>query len=445
MSGSDDAPLGRSGGRGTVAVAFSGGRDSLGLLHATTRAAALLELQVVALHVHHGLVPDADAWVRSAQRLCARWRRRGWPIRLRWTRLDSAPARGDSVEAWARRERYAALHRMAAEEGASLVLLAQHRRDQAETVLLQALRGGGPKALAAMPRHWERDGLLWVRPWLSQSRTAVDAYITRYRLRPIEDPSNDDPRWARNRLRKDVWPALVAAFADAEQALAAAAERSAEAAAALAELAANDLASVAREGMLDQAAWLRLSPPRRVLVLRSWLAENLPAGAPESLVQRLMAEWPGAGAARWPVDAHRMLQAYRGRLCWIAVRSGSDVSAAVQRVDLSASGDVDLPPWNGHFEVRLAAAGGVAPSALERAELRVRSGGEKFQRAPNTPPRSLKKQYQLAGIAASERQGPLVWSGEQLLYVPGLGLDARALAEPGQPQLTLRWVLHRNS
>lgn len=434
-----------SGGRGTVAVAFSGGRDSLALLHATTRAAVLLDLDVVALHVHHGLVPGADAWVLSAQRLCARWRRRGWPIRLRWARLDSAPASGDSVEAWARRERYAALRRMAAEEGASLVLLAQHRRDQAETVLLQALRGGGPKALAAMPRQAERDSMLWVRPWLSQSRAAIDAYISRYRLRPIEDPSNDDPRWARNRLRKEVWPALVAAFGDAEQALAAVAERAAEAAAALAELAASDLASVARNGMLDRTTWLRLSPPRRALVLRSWLAEVLLTGVPESLVQRLLVEWPRTAAARWPVDARRMLQAYRGGLRWVAVRPDSRAPAAAQRMDLSVAGDFDLPAWNGHLEVRLATAGGIAPSALKHAELRARSGGEQFQRALRTPPRSLKKQYQLAGLPAPERHGPLVWAGDRLLYVPGLGIDARALAEPGRPQLTLSWVLHRNS
>src|SRR6185369_13650037 len=109
-------------------------------------------IEVVALHVHHGLMPQADAWVQSAVRLCARWQAAGWPLRLRWHRLDSTPAQGDSVEAWARRERYAALAQMAREEGASLVLLAQHRRDQAETVLLQALRGGGPRGLAAMPR-----------------------------------------------------------------------------------------------------------------------------------------------------------------------------------------------------------------------------------------------------------------------------------------------------
>ena len=434
-----------SGGRSTVAVAFSGGRDSLALLHACVRAAAALGLDVVALHVHHGLVPGAERWVQSAQRLCARWRRRGWPVRLRWQALASAPAPGDSVEAWARRERYRALHQMAAEEGASIVLLAHHRRDQAETVLLQALRGGGPKALAGMPRQAVREGVVWARPWLAQPRTAVDAYIRRYQLNPIEDPSNDDPRWARNRLRTALWPTLVAAFGDAEQALAAVAERAAEAAAALAELAASDLASVEREDSLDRAAWLRLSPPRRALVLRSWLARHLPSGVPESLVQRLQAEWPAATAARWPMDAHHVLQAYRGGLRCVAAGPDRAAAGSAQRLDLSRAGDFDLPAWSGRFEVRTATEGGITSSALQQVELRSRSGGEQFQRAPRTPPRSLKKQYQLAGIAAPERHGPLVWAGQRLLYVPGLGVDARELAEAGQPQLTLRWVLHRSS
>ena len=438
-----DVARAADGGRPTVAVAFSGGRDSLALLHATTRAAGSFGIDVVALHVHHGLVPVADEWVRSAQRLCARWRRRGWPVRLRWQRLDGTPAQGDSVEAWARRERYAALRRMAAEEGASLVLLAQHRRDQAETVLLQALRGAGPKGLAAMPRVAQREGLMWVRPWLSQPREAIDAYIKRYQLRPVEDPSNADVRWARNRLRERVWPALTSAFPDAEQSLAAVAARAAEVSAALAEWTAADLAAVEREGGLDRAAWLSLSPARRALLLRAWLAQQLRSGAPESLVRRLLQEWPRAGTAQWPADGHRVLQAHRGRLR-VVVRAGDPpAQGGLGTLDLSVAGDHAVPAWHGHFEVRSATEGGIDQARLREVQLRARSGGERFQRAPKTPPRSLKKQYQSAGITGAGREGPLAWSGQQLLYVPGLGIDARATAEPGQPQLTLRWVLHR--
>jgi tRNA(Ile)-lysidine synthase len=443
MSLDTDARRSAGDDRRTVAVAFSGGRDSLALLHATTRAAAVLGLDVVALHVHHGLVSAADEWVRSAQRLCARWQRRGWPVRLRWQRLSGTPGPGDSVEAWARRERYAALRRMAVEEGASLVLLAQHRRDQAETVLLQALRGAGPKGLAAMPRAIEREGLVWLRPWLSQAREAIDAYIRRYRLRPIEDPSNADSRWARNRLRSEVWSALRGAFPDVENALSAVAARAAEASAALAEWTAVDLAAVVRDGALDRSAWLALSPSRRAFVLRAWLTDQLASGAPESLVQRLLREWPNVEVAQWPAGEGRVLHAYRGRLCWAFAAEAGPEQGREESLDLSTVGVHEVPAWRGHFEVGKGVSGGLAPALLREAQLRARSGGEQFQRAPKTPPRSLKKQYQLAGVAAPERHGPLVWSRERLLYVPGLGVDARATAEPGQPQLTLRWVLHR--
>ena len=152
---------------------------------------------------------------------------------------------------------------MALARGVDLVLLAHHRRDQAETFLLQALRGGGVAALSAMPAVVRRDGVTWARPWLAQPREAIEAYARRHRLRWIDDESNDDDRFARNRLRRRVWPALVGAFADAEGSLADAAERVQDAAAVVDEVAALDLAAIADERGLDLAAWRALSVARR--------------------------------------------------------------------------------------------------------------------------------------------------------------------------------------
>ncbi len=286
---------------GTVAVAFSGGRDSLALLHATCRAAQALGLQVLALHIHHGLLPEADGWLRQAQQLCARWRRRGWPLALRWQRLDGQPAPGDSLEAWARAGRHAALAAMARESGASLLLLAHHRRDQAETFVLQALRGGAPAGLSAMPRQIQRAGLVWARPWLDQPRCAIDSYLRRHRLQPVDDPSNADVRLARNRLRLQVWPGLAQAFPHAETSLAAAAMRAQEARAALDELAALDLAAlVDADGRLQVAGWRGLSAARQANALRAWWAAQAGHSAPQALVTRLLAEVRTQGVARWP-------------------------------------------------------------------------------------------------------------------------------------------------
>ena len=425
-------------GKPTVAVAFSGGRDSLALLHATVRAAADLDVEVVALHVHHGLSAQADGWVVSAQALSRRWQRKGWPVRLRWLRLEGQPQRSDSIEAWARRGRYAALANMARDEGASIVLLAHHRRDQAETVLLQALRGAGPRGLAAMPRSAERDGLIWARPWLDQPREAIEAYCRRYRLKGVDDPSNVDPALARSRLRAQAWPAFIAAFPDAEQSLAAVARRAGESVALAAEVAAVDLLPVADARGLHMAAWLGLSPARRANALRAWLRARLPAGSPESLIARLLDELPRSRHARWPAPAGHALVLYRGLLQLAPGESPPTPAELV--VDLSRPGVYPIAQWHGAFEVSAVARLGIAAASLAAARLSARRAGEQFQRAPRAALRSLKKQFQEVGLAAHERSGPLVYSGEQLIYVPGLGIDARAWAAEGSAQLGLRWL-----
>src|SRR5437868_2887228 len=210
--------------RPVVAVACSGGRDSVALLHATARACETLATRVVALHVHHGLMAEADRWAADLAALCARWN-----VAFACERLAGAPAAAQSVEAWARRERYAALGRMARAAGAGIVLLGHHAHDQSETVLLQALRGAGPAKLAAMPRIVERDGLTWARPWLARTGAEIAAYVAPLGVEVACDPSNTDPRFARSRLRAAVLPAFRQAFPEVDGALAAAARRAGEA------------------------------------------------------------------------------------------------------------------------------------------------------------------------------------------------------------------------
>jgi len=423
-----------------VAVAASGGRDSTALLHATARAAQGQSIEVVALHVHHGLNPAADDWQLHLQRQCARWARAGLPVRFTAMRLTGTPARGESIEAWARRGRYAALAQMAREAGAQVVLLAHHRRDQAETLLLQALRSAGPAGLAAMPREAERGGLLWCRPWLDQPVAAIEAYIARYRLAHIDDDSNQDTRFDRNRLRHDVWPALLAAFPQAEAALAQAARLSQQAAALVNEVAATDLAALQDDldAGISVAAWTALSPARQAAVLRQWLQPAVEAGVRETLIERLVAELPRARAARWPVDARCELRLYRGRLTLAALALPA-ASAAPTPVALDQPGRIELPAWGGTLELVPAKHGGAPLSLLAHAGLRERQPGDQFQLTPRSTARSLKKQFQALGVPAWQRSGPIVAADAQVIFVPGLGIDARALAAPGEPQLAIRW------
>ena len=429
--------------RRCIAVAYSGGRDSTALLHATLVQAAAIGVDVVALHIHHGLSPNADHWLAHCEVQCQRWARRGLPVRLVARRLDDRPRRGDSIEAWARRERYRALRAAALEAGASAVLLAHHRRDQAETVLLQALRGAGPAGLAGMPAQVERDGIVWLRPWLGRPRSQIETYVRRHRLVHIDDESNVDPRFARNRLRLEVWPALSVAFSDAETTLAATAAWAAEASQALNELAEIDLAAVSDERGLDVSPWRLLSAARRSNVLRAWLRRAARGqAAPATLVLRLLDELPARRTARWPHPVGE-LRLYRGILSLDtrAARPSAGEAGAARETTLQVhrAGTYRLSGWGGNLRIVRVREGGVPLAWLGQIELKAREGAEQFQAGIGRPPRSLKKQFQNASIAAWERDGPLVYSGGQLVFVPGLGLDARVIGLPGQALVTLHW------
>lgn len=423
--------------RRVVAVAYSGGRDSTALLHATAVAAREAGIEVVALHVHHGLSVQADAWLAQGQALCRRWARRGLPVSFESERLAERPSKGDSIEAWARRERYRALRRLALANGASIVMLAHHRRDQAETVLLQALRGAGVAGLAGMPREVERDGITWIRPWLDRPREAIEAYVRRHRLAHIDDDSNDDPRHARNRLRLEVWPALTAAFPQAEGSLADVAAWASQAHANLADLAQIDLAEITDVRGLRIAAWVALAEHRRANALRAWLRRETGTTPSASLCMRLLDELSASPTGCWPLE-HGELRVHRG-----VARVVSPTRALIARettVSIRRAGRLPLPGWAGTLVARRVREGGVPIAWLAQLDLRERSGGEQFQAGIGRPPRSLKKQYQAADVPAWLRDGPLVYSGGQLVFVPGLGIDARVIALPGQAQAVLEWV-----
>ena len=361
------------------------------------------------------------------------------PVELVASRVAGRAPAGQSVEAWARRARYRALRELALARGVDLVLLAHHRRDQAETFLLQALRGGGVAALSAMPRVIRRDGVTWARPWLEQPREAIEAYARRHRLRWIEDDSNDHERFARNRLRLRVWPALLEAFGAAESSLADAARRVQDAAAVVDEIAALDLATIADESGLDLAAWHALSVARRRQALLRWLRSALAEAPPASLVDRLMDEAIASGPQRrWPAGGLE-LRSYRGRLQAVAPSPAAGEKPRLV-LDLSNPGRHEIAAWGGAIRVDRVEAGGMSLARAARLELRARAPGDRFQAGTGRPPRSLKLQFQANGVAPALRAGPILCSDGLTVFVPGLGLDARARAATGETQVAVTWL-----
>lgn len=427
-----------------LAVAVSGGLDSTALLHALARQARDVGASVVALHVDHGLQAVSAEWGRRIRRQCQRWCAAGLPVSARVHRVQQTPPAGVSIEAWARKVRYAALAQMARELGATHVWLAHHRRDQAETFLLQALRGAGPAGLAAMPTVLWRDGLCWLRPWLQQPRAAIAAYARRWRLSWVEDATNTDTRFDRNRLRCDVWPALLVGFPQAETALGQSARQAARAAALMEEMGTHDLARLRTpEDGLSVTGWQALSPARRHAVLRAWChAQALTV--PDSLLERLLVELPTARSGqRWPCAVGVSLRLYRGHLRQVAEGAPPGLPDATAVLPYPGPGRHVLPAWGGVLTVRAVSQGGVAAHWLTHAVLRARQGGESFQFEPHSTARSLKKQYQARAVPAWQRHGPLLCAGPAqgggVLFVPGLGVDARACAPDGEPQWLPEW------
>jgi tRNA(Ile)-lysidine synthase len=212
-----------------IGVGLSGGCDSVVLLH-LLHGLGLGE-RLTAIHVHHGLSPNADAWAAFCAEYCARL---GVPLQLAHVEVDRRSGLG--LEAAARTARYAAL----AECPGEVLVLAQHQGDQAETLLFNLLRGAGVAGAAAIPEVRQLAGRRLLRPLLGCSRDELEAYAAQHALAWIEDESNADTRYSRNFLRHDILPVLRRRFPAAERSLAQAAQHFAEADDLLAELAAAD-------------------------------------------------------------------------------------------------------------------------------------------------------------------------------------------------------------
>ena len=247
-----------------MGVAYSGGADSTALLMA---AATLWPGRVCALHIHHGLQDAADEFERHCKVLCINLQ-----LPLYSLRVDARPESGDSPEDAARRARYRALAQLAQQHRLVAVLLGQHANDQVETLLLALSRGAGLPGLAAMPELLDRNGARFYRPLLRTAPESLRDWLQRTHTGFVDDPSNQDLRYTRNRIRADVLPVLAATFPQFRQTFARSAQHAAQAQRLLVELADADLAAVGNPPLIRQLQ--KLSEDRQSNVLRHWLRQD---------------------------------------------------------------------------------------------------------------------------------------------------------------------------
>ncbi|KGB99068.1 tRNA lysidine(34) synthetase TilS [Burkholderia cepacia] len=430
-----------------IAIAYSGGLDSTVLLDAAVRVAGAS--RCVALHVHHGLSANADAWVAHAEAQAAR---RG--VAFESMRVDVPRDSGLGLEATARERRYAALDEMGERHGVAALWLAQHADDQAETVLLQLLRGAGIAGLAAMAPRYRPDGtrIERVRPLLRLLRAQLERYAEQHALAWIDDESNGDTRYARNALRIDVLPALAVHFPGFRDALGRAAQHAAAAQRLLDDLAELDFAVAARDDgqALSRDALVAFDDTRGANLLRFWMRR---LGLPGASAARLANMMRQLRAAR---DAHALrvdhagqcLRLYRDVVYWEAGDSSepADDGTGTPQPEAALAWDGQevwrLPGWRGTFVFAPADAGSAdaVPEALlrgARLAVRTRAGGERMRTSPGGPGRTLKNLFQERGVPAWQRDVPLLFAGDRLIYVPRLGvnrdIDVPEDAAPGAP------------
>jgi tRNA(Ile)-lysidine synthase len=435
-----------------IAVALSGGLDSMVLLRLAHGYAHARGLPLFAFHVHHGLSPNADAWRAHCAAAAGE-------LGIVFDGREVQVEKGCSgVEAAARKRRYAALGEMCRAHGATLLLTAHHLDDQAETVLLQLLRGSGPAGLSGMdaanraPSLLGDEHLVMARPLLDQARAVLEAYAQGEGIAWVEDESNADPRYARNALRHGVMPTLALAFPGFQQRIARSASHMQSAQRLLDELAAQDLAACIIEDALDLARLRTLSRDRINNLLRHWFARRriaMPSTAwLAQMVEQLLCAREDAQLLVNHPDCE--VRRHRDRLHLVphppelaGLRDPIDAGLIVKHAQsFRWNGEASLafPDYGGvlHFDH---AEHGFDPAWLraQLLEIDFRKGGEKLKLAPKRPTRSLKHLFQAAGIPAWERTRlPIVSAGFELLFAAGLGMDCHRLLS-GPERIVLRW------
>jgi tRNA(Ile)-lysidine synthase len=424
---------------GPIAIAYSGGLDSTVLLHLAAHSGR----QLHAFHIHHGLSPNADAWEAHCRAACERL---GIAFAARRVML------GGRSEASARKARYAALGALCVEHGVRLLLTAHHLDDQAETILLQLLRGAGPAGLSGMdafnraPTLLGTPDVLLVRPLLAAGRAQLEEYQREHGIAHIEDESNADTRYARNALRHEVMPRLAEAFPGYQERFARSARHAQAAQRLLTEQAADDLRACLGGdpddgASLDLARVRTLSAERVANLLRHWFTERgirLPSASwlAEMQEQALTARDDANLKVTHP-DCE--VRRHRDRLYLVPRKP--EMEDCQRHFRWNGESAIDFPEFGGtlHFEL---APLGLDPDWLRGQMLTIerRKGGEKLKPARNRPTRTLKQHYQTLGIPAWERERlPMVCIPGHILYAAGIGMDCHKLSAGGEHRLVFRW------
>lgn len=407
----------------TYWVGYSGGLDSHVLLHLLSRLKATYPLRIAAMYVNHGLSPHAAEWAEHCAGVCNQL---SIPFKPHTIHIDSSSE--ESLEALARESRYQVF--AATLDVRDILLTAHHQDDQAETVLIQLLRGSGPKGLAAMPRVKSFARGLHARPLLNFTRVDLQRYAEQHQLRWIEDESNTNVKFVRNFLRHDVLPILKSRWPNVTDTLARVAENCAEMQQVLDEVTNEDLKIV--KGSVDNTlsilALLQFSPVRQKHILRAWLSKlgfSLPSFVKLQHIQQdlLHAREDKMPHLTWNnVELHR----FQGNLYAMYSRSSHDVSR-VYSWDVSQI--LHLPDIGVLSATQVQGQGVCA--GIQNVTVRFRRGGEKIKLPGRQCSHTLKNLFQQWKVPFWERDKvPLIYVGETLAAIVGYAVHDDFIVKP---------------
>lgn len=416
----------------SVLLGLSGGVDSVVLLHLLQYLSRRCSWRLRALHVHHGINPQADVWAVFCADLCALY---GIPLQVE--HVDIAPLRSLGIEAAARKLRHAAL----AQQQVDFVVLAHHLDDQAETLLLQLLRGAGVRGASAMPVIKHRAGApTLLRPLLNVPRSVLLEYAQQHNLQWVEDESNADDTYPRNFLRHRILPLLEQRFPAYRKTLLRSAQHFAEATELLDQLAQQDADDAISNNCLDIKQLRMLSIVRGKNLLRYFLTMQGATIPDSTRLQEMLRQLCNARQdARVCIDWQGwQMRRYRDHAYTMPV-----LPPPVEfTVMWHGETEILLPPPHGvlHFKTTIGQGISVAKLQLGIAKIRSRRGGENIRVDAARPQRDLKNLLQEHEMLPWQRDLlPLLFCDTDLVCVPGIAIANAYRAQPNEAGVVAIW------
>lgn len=417
----------------TCWVAYSGGLDSHVLLHLLAEIKNHIQLELLAVHIDHGMSNDADLWVKHCQKICAKY-----AIEFQHYSIDLSHKNDRGTEAFAREKRYEVLAGLVHQN--DLLLTAHHANDQLETILMQLMRGSGTDGLAGMPQARKFSKGLLIRPLLGYSRKDIYDYALGESLEWIEDASNQSNKYDRNFLRNEIIPKLLTRWQAALTTTTRAAGHQSEASVLINEISSIDLKKVCTNDykILNLSAFEHLSYVRKKNALRAWVKKNKHAIPTAKLIEKIIAELIYANAdcnpcVKWKgVEVRR----YRGKLYIMQPLPPHDSS-----IIKPWSFDDSLELSCGCLRAVIGNGNGIKKELLsDVVEIKYRQGGEQIRPSGRAHRQALKKMLQDQSIAPWLRDRlPLIFYKNELIAVADLWVEHKYAATETDPAWQIIW------